>query len=59
MGHCTTQSRLCTDLGMIMMDGVADISSGSVELDFVNATPNQVVIKPVQIVTTTVQIESV
>ncbi len=35
-----THSSLWADLSTIMMDGVADLSSGSAELDFVNATPN-------------------
>ncbi len=34
--HCTTHSSLCADLRMIMMDGIVDLRSGSVELDFVN-----------------------
>ncbi len=44
---------------MIMMDGVADLSSGSAELDFINATSNSVIIKPDQIVATAIQIDSV
>ncbi len=35
-----THSILWADLSSIMMDGVSDLSSDSVELDFVNATPN-------------------
>ncbi len=42
-----------------MMDGIADLSSGSAELDFVNSTSNLVVIKPGQIVATAIQIDSV
>ncbi len=57
--HCTTHSSLWTDFDMIMVDGVAELSSGSVELDFVNATSNPVVIKPGKIVATAVEIESV
>ncbi len=38
--HCTTHSSLWADLGMIMMDGVADLNSGSAGLDFVNAKLN-------------------
>ncbi len=38
---------------------MAKLSSGSVELDFVNATSNPVVIKPGQIVATALQIDSV
>ncbi len=53
--HCTTHSILWADLGTIMMEGMADLSSGSVELDFVNATSNPVVIKPGQIVVTAIQ----
>ncbi len=30
--HCMTHSSLCADLGIIMMDGVADLSSDSAEL---------------------------
>ncbi len=41
---------------MIMMDDVADISWGSAELYFVNATLNMVVIKPGQIIAMAVQI---
>ncbi len=41
------------------MDGVADLSSGSVELDFFNSTSNPVVIKPGQIVVTAIQSDSV
>ncbi len=44
---------------MIMMEGVAELSSGSAKLDFINATPNPVIIKPSQIVTTAIQIDSV
>ncbi len=42
-----------------MMDGVADLSSGSAELDFINVTSNPVIIKPGQIVATAIQIDSV
>ncbi len=57
--HCTTHSSLWADLGTIMMDGVADLRSGSAELDFVNATLNWVVIKPGQIVITAMQVDFV
>ncbi len=40
--HCTTHSSLWADLGTIMMDGVADLSSSSAEFDFVNATSNPI-----------------
>ncbi len=33
-----THSSLRADLGAIMMDGVADLSSGSAGLEFVNST---------------------
>ncbi len=52
--HCTTHSSLWADLGTIMMDGIVDLRSGSAELDFVNSTSNPVVIKPGQIVATTI-----
>ncbi len=52
--HCMTHSSLWAYLGMIMMDGVADLSSGSV-----NSTSNTVVIKPGQIVATATQVDSV
>ncbi len=42
-----------------MMDGVADLRSGSVELDFVNAIPNLVIIKQGNIVATVMQVDSV
>ncbi len=42
---------------MIMMDGVADLSSGSAELDFVNTTSNLVFIKPGQIVAMAIQVD--
>ncbi len=54
-----THSSLWADFGMIMMDGVAELSSGSAELDFVNATSNPVILKPGQIIATAVQIDSV
>ncbi len=57
--HCTAHSSLWADLGAIMMDGVADLSSGSAELDFVNSTSHPVVIKPGQIVTIAMQVDSV
>ncbi len=44
---------------MILMDNAADLSSGSTELDFVNATSNPVVTKPGQIVATAIQVDSV
>ncbi len=57
--HSTTHFSLWSDLGTIMMDIVADLSSSSAELDFINATSNPVVIKPGQIVATAIQINSV
>ncbi len=42
-----------------MMDGVADLSSGSTRLNFVNSTFNPVIIKPGQIVATTIKVDSV
>ncbi len=54
-----THSSLWADLGTIMMDGVADLSSGSADLDFVNSTSHPVVIKPGQIVVTAMQVDSV
>ncbi len=57
--HCTTHTSLSSDLGTIMMDGVADLSSGSVELDFINTRSNPVIIKPGQIIAMAIQIESV
>ncbi len=57
--HCTTHSSLWADLGMIMMDGIVDLRSGSAELDLVNSTSNPVVIKPGQIVATTIEVDSV
>ncbi len=39
-------NRSWADLGTIMIDGVADLSSGSAELDFVKSTSHPVVIKP-------------
>ncbi len=41
------------------MGGVADLRSGSAELDFVNATLNSVIIKPGQIVATSMQVDSI
>ncbi len=57
--HCTTHSSLWADLGMIMMDGIVDLRSGSAELDFVNSTSNLVVIKPGQIMATAIEVDSV
>ncbi len=57
--HCMTHTCLWADLGTIIMDGAADLSSGSAELDFVNSTSNTVVIKPGQIVATAIQVDSV
>ncbi len=57
--HCTTHSSLWADLGMIMIDGIADLSSDSTQLDFFNSTSNPVVIKPGQIVVTAIQVDSV
>ncbi len=54
-----TYSNLWADLGAIMMDGAADLSSGSTELDFVNSTSHPVIIKPGQIVVTAIQFDSV
>ncbi len=54
-----TYSNLWADLGAIMMDGAADLSSGSTELDFVNSTSHTVIIKPGQIVVTAIQFDSV
>ncbi len=54
-----THSSSWADLDMIMMDGVADLRSGSVELDFTNATLNSVVINPGQIVAMAMQVDSV
>ncbi len=45
-----THSTLWADLGMIIMDYVANLSSSSAELDFVNATFNPAVIRPGQII---------
>ncbi len=42
-----------------MMDGIADLRSGATELDFVNSTSNPVVIKPGQIMVTTIEVNSV
>ncbi len=42
-----------------MMDGVDDLSSGSVELDFVNSTSDPVIIKQGQIVATAIEVDSV
>ncbi len=56
--HCTTHSSLWADLGVIMMDGVADLSSSSAEFDFINLTSNTAIIKPCQIVATAIQVDS-
>ncbi len=56
---CMTHSSLWADLGVIMMDGIADLSSGSAGLEFVNSTSNPVIIKPGQIVATAIQVDSV
>ncbi len=45
-------SSLWADLGMIIMDGIVDLRSGSAELDLVNSKSNMVVIKPGQIAAT-------
>ncbi len=45
--------------GTIIMDCIVDLSSDSVELDFINSTSNPVVIKPGQIVATPIQVYSV
>ncbi len=42
-----------------MMDGVADLSSGSTGLEFINSTSHPVVIMPGQIVVTAIQVDSV
>ncbi len=39
--HSMTHSSLCADLGTIMMDDIADLSSGSEEQDFVKSTSNR------------------
>ncbi len=57
--HCTTHSSLWADIGAIMMDGVADLSFGSAELEFINSTSYPIVIKPGQIVETAIQVVSV
>ncbi len=57
--HCTTLSSLWAHLGMIIMDGIVDLSSGSPELDFVNSISNPVVIKSDQIVVRAIQVDSV
>ncbi len=54
-----TCSSLWADLGMVMMDGIVDLRSGSAELDFINSTSNPVVIKPGQIVATAIEVNSV
>ncbi len=46
---CMTHSSPWPDLGAIMMDGVARLSSGSAGLEFVNSTSNPVIIEPGQI----------
>ncbi len=56
---CTTHSSLWADLVAIMMDGVADLSSGSAGLEFINSTSNPVITKPGQIVATAIQVGSV
>ncbi len=43
---------------MIMMDGIADLSSGSAELDFLNSISICVIIKPGQIMATAIQVDS-
>ncbi len=53
----STHSSLWADLGTIIMDYVADLSSSSTELEFVNGTSNPVVIKQGQIVATAIQID--
>ncbi len=42
-----------------MMDGIADLSSGSMELDFINSTSYPVIIMPGQIVTAAIQVDFV
>ncbi len=54
-----THSSLLADLGMIMMDGVADLSSDSEGLDFINSTSDPVIIKPDKIVATAIKVDSV
>ncbi len=44
---------------LLQMDSVADLSSGSVEFNFLNATSNPVIIQPGPIVATAIQIDSV
>ncbi len=57
--HCTTHSSLWADHGMIMIDGIVDLSSCSAELYFLNSTSSAVVIKQGQIVGTVIQVDSV
>ncbi len=56
---CKTHSSLWADLGAIMMDGVADLSSGFAGLEFVNSTSYPNIIKPGQIVATAIHVDSV
>ncbi len=42
---CMMHSNLWAYLGAIMIDGIADLSSGSVRLDFINSTSSTVSIK--------------
>ncbi len=53
-----SHSSLWADLGMIMMDGIVDLRSGSAELDFINSTSNPVIIKPGQIMVTAIEVDS-
>ncbi len=57
--HCTTHASLWTDLGMNVMDGVADISSSFAELYFIIDILDPVFIKLGQIVATAIQIDSI
>ncbi len=57
--HCIVHSSLWADLGIIMMDGMDHLNSGSTELDFINITLRLVIIKPGQIMATAIQIDSV
>ncbi len=54
-----SMTSLWANLGMIMMDGIVNLSSGSAQLDFVNSTSNPVIIKPGQIMATSIQVDSV
>ncbi len=57
--HSTIHPSLWADLGTIKMDVIVDLRSGSAELDFVNSTPNPVIIRPGQIMATAIEVDSV